>query len=193
MQEALSDCLEESERVLGILQTMMNVAEAEAGTMRLDRSHLAIAEIIEDVHSLYSYVAEDKQIELLVACDTGLVVDVDKMRMTQVVANLVDNAIKYSPSGSCVKLSGKSEDDTICISVEDEGMGISDSELPRIWERMYRGDRSRSQHGLGLGLNYVKAVVEMHGGTVSVSSRLRQGAAFTVRLAPVRENLLPAG
>ena len=102
--------------------------------------------------------------------------------MRQVLANLVDNAIKHSPSGGRVELRAFREPRTLVLSVKDTGVGIPPDELPRIWDRLYRGDPSRSQRGLGLGLSLVRAVVRAHGGEIAAISALGVGSTFTVRL-----------
>jgi signal transduction histidine kinase len=102
--------------------------------------------------------------------------------MRQVFANLLDNALKYTPSGGRIKISCAEQDDRVVVQFEDNGIGISPSEQPRIWERLYRGDKSRSERGLGLGLSLVKAIVHAHQGKVSVESHANQGSKFTVEL-----------
>ncbi len=181
-RNALSDCLEESERVLARLGVMMSVAEAEAGTMRLELQSLHVLEALEDVVGLYQYVAEEAGITVSLEGDGDLVILADKTRLSQVWANLLDNAIKYGHELGSVRISFTKQEQTLLVCFCDDGMGISESETSRIWERLYRGDRSRSQQGLGLGLNYVKAVVEAHGGSVSVTSTIRKGSRFEVRL-----------
>lgn len=182
-RNGLSDCLEESERVLSMLGTMMSVAEAEAGTMRLNTEEISLKDTLDDVISLYQYVAEEEEIRLsLEMADTNILILADKTRISQVWANLIDNAIKYGRQSGKVIITVKTTGKHVAIRFYDDGMGISDSEISRIWERLYRGDRSRSKQGLGLGLNYVKAVVEAHGGKVTVSSRIREGSCFEVLL-----------
>jgi signal transduction histidine kinase len=181
-RNALSDCLEESERVLSMLGVMMSVAEAEAGTMRLELKAINITETLEDVIGLYQYVAEEAQITVSLAASQELIVQADKTRLSQVWANLLDNAIKYGHESGKVTIDARQQGNMAIIRFIDDGMGISESELDKIWERLYRGDRSRNKQGLGLGLNYVKAVVEAHGGTITVTSSVRQGACFTITL-----------
>ena len=182
LRDALADCLEESERVLAMLRIMMSVAEAESGTMRLERELIYLDESINDILALYTYVAEERQIRLRADLPVGLAIFADRTRIAQVWANLVDNAIKYGRDGGLVEVECHCQGGMVEILFRDDGMGIAAAEEPRIWERLYRGDRSRSQPGLGLGLNFVKAVVEAHGGRVRVDSTLHQGSCFTVSL-----------
>ena len=181
-RNALSDCLEESERVVAMLGVMMSVAEAEAGTMRLDLQPVNVFETLEDVTGLYGYVAEEAGIMISCNGDADIIVMADKTRISQVWANLLDNAIKYSRESGSVRIETEIQGDELLVSFSDDGMGISASEIDRIWERLYRGDRSRSKQGLGLGLNYVKAVVEAHHGRIQVSSTIHQGSRFEVYL-----------
>ncbi|MBU0946145.1 MAG: HAMP domain-containing histidine kinase [Proteobacteria bacterium] len=181
-RNALSDCLEESERVMSMLKVMMSVAEAEAGTMRLELEKLDLTKTLEDVIGLYQYVAEEEQITVSCAGEKGLFVHADQTRLCQVWANLLDNGIKYGHESGTVRICVEKKEKSAIVRFYDDGMGISETEINRIWDRLYRGDRSRSRQGLGLGLNYVKAVVEAHGGEVQVKSKIREGSCFIVRL-----------
>jgi signal transduction histidine kinase len=98
------------------------------------------------------------------------------------MANLVDNAVKYTPEGGSIALDGRADGDGVVIEVRDTGTGIAPADLPRVWERLYRGDASRSERGLGLGLSLVRAIVQAHGGTVSLASRVGEGTRVTVGL-----------
>ncbi len=104
------------------------------------------------------------------------------MRLEQVAANLIDNAVKYTPAGGRVTVDVHAVNGRAVLRVRDTGMGIAPAELPRIWDRLFRGDRSRTERGLGLGLSLVKAIVEAHGGSVEVASEPGHGATFTVSL-----------
>ena len=189
-RSALSDCLEESERVLSMLKIMMSVAEAEAGTMRLQRQEVDIIETLEDVMGLYQYVAEEEHISVILKKEqNSIAITADKTRISQVMANLLDNAIKYSHESGTITIKALVIEDQAVIQFYDDGMGISHTEINRIWERLYRGDRSRTKQGLGLGLNYVKAVVEAHEGTVMVSSKIKEGSCFEVRLPLMNSTL----
>jgi signal transduction histidine kinase len=106
----------------------------------------------------------------------------DPTRLRQVVANLVDNAVKYTPTGGRVLLAAEARENRLFITVRDTGPGIPVEEQEKIWQRLYRGDHSRSQRGLGLGLAMVKALVEAHGGLATVANQPAGGAVFTVEL-----------
>jgi signal transduction histidine kinase len=181
-REALADCVEESDRVLVMLNTLMDISEAESGTMPLRREPVPLADIVGRAVDLYREVAEAKGVSLVARTAADAVVNADRVRMEQVAANLIDNAIKYTPSGGRVTVDAAQEEGRAVLRVSDTGAGIPADELPRIWERLFRGDASRTERGLGLGLSLVKAIVEAHGGTVAVESEVGRGTTFTVAL-----------
>jgi signal transduction histidine kinase len=185
--EALADCVEEADRVLTMLTALMDITEAESGVMQLKREPTAMAELLANVIDVYQLVAEEKRISISVNVESPCTATVDSVRMRQVFGNLLDNALKYTADGGAVTVTCRSEESRaeasrVVVQFCDTGMGISAEEQPRIWERLYRGDKSRSQRGLGLGLSLVKAIVEAHHGTVSVHSEIGSGSEFTVTL-----------
>jgi signal transduction histidine kinase len=182
MRRALAECVEEADRVDTMLHTLMDISEAETGTMALRREPVPLADLVRQTIDLYEDAAEAQGLTLTGDVAEGLVVSVDRTRLRQVLANLVDNAVKYTPAGGRVHLQGGAAGDSAVVTVEDSGPGIPADELPRIWERLYRGDRSRTTRGLGLGLSLVKAIVEAHGGAVGASSTPGAGTRFEVRL-----------
>ena len=186
-REALADCLEESERVLSMLNTLMDITEAEAGMMKLQREPADLCQLAREVVELYEYVAEEKKITVRTELPQPCEAPVDRTRMRQVFANLLDNAIKYTPAGGSVTISVRDEPGRAVVNFRDMGIGILVEEQDKIWSRLYRGDKSRSQRGLGLGLSLVKAVVEAHGGKATVSSQVNQGAEFTISLPKQRQ------
>jgi hypothetical protein len=181
-REALADCVEESERVLQLLNALLDVTEAEAGLMRLQRRPTDIARMATELADAYTMTAEEKAIALRVEASEPVVTEVDPVRLRQVVANLLDNAIKYTPQGGRVCVEVRKDGNVPVVQVRDSGPGVPVEEQAKVWTRLYRGDRSRGQRGLGLGLSVVKAVVEAHGGSVSVSDIPGGGALFEVRL-----------
>jgi signal transduction histidine kinase len=203
-RDALVDCVEESDRVLVMLNTLMDISEAESGAMPLTRERLRLAEIVARAVELYRDVAEAKGVTLHVGAERlepgaaeraperlaagedgeapALSVFADRVRLEQVAANLLDNALKYTPEGGDVFVDVGRDGDRATLIVRDTGIGIPEDELPRIWDRLFRGDASRTERGLGLGLSLVKAVVEAHGGSVTVRSQPGRGSTFVVSL-----------
>jgi signal transduction histidine kinase len=181
-REALADCLEESERIMTMLNTLMDVSEAETGTMKLSLENIDLAALISEVVDLYDYVAEEKCIKLSTNAPPDLYLRGDRARLRQVLANLVDNAVKYTPIGGRIDIEAYTKGQQAVVRVKDNGIGIPIDEIPRIWDRLYRGDKSRSQRGLGLGLSLVKAVVQAHQGHVEAAPNPSGGSLFSVYL-----------
>jgi signal transduction histidine kinase len=138
--------------------------------------------LLADVVELYEDVAEAKQIAVTLEPGIDVTVNGARDRLRQVFANLLDNAIKYTPDGGSVRIGVSRDDTSAVVTVTDSGVGIPAEHLPRIWERLYRADASRSERGLGLGLSLVKAYVAAHGGTVDAVSDPGRGSIFIVRL-----------
>ena len=180
--EALADCVEESDRVLTILQTLMDVSEAEAGAMKLARAKTDISSLWTQVIELYQYVAEEKKIFIMKDFTEPCEAWIDPTRMRQVFANLLDNAIKYTPESGQVTVETRKQKNDVIVRVRDTGMGIPAGEQEKIWDRLYRGDKSRSQRGLGLGLSLVRAIVQAHGGRAEVKSQPGEGTEFTITI-----------
>ena len=181
-REALAECLEESDEILTMLTTLMDISEAETGTMKLAREPVDLVPVLADAADLYRFVAEEKAVTLSLALPPELVVVGDPHRLRQVFANLMDNAVKYTPWGGRVSIAASEQEGQAVVVVEDTGPGIPPEEMPHIWQRLYRGDKSRSQPGLGLGLSLVRAMLQAHGGTVEAASGPGAGARFTVAL-----------
>ena len=181
-REALADCLEEADRILSILNTLMDISEAETGVLQLRREPVALRALLAEVVELYEDVADARKIAVSLDPGAEVVVRGARDRLRQVFANLLDNAIKYSHEGGRVRITVASEGDSAVVAVADTGAGIAAEHLPRIWERLYRADPSRSERGLGLGLSLVKAFVTAHGGTVEARSEPGVGSTFVVRL-----------
>ncbi|SPD73950.1 Integral membrane sensor signal transduction histidine kinase [uncultured Desulfobacterium sp.] len=174
--------LEECDRLLQMVNTILDISEAETGIMKLKRTGLDVSDVMEQVADVYQYVAEDKGIVIHRQYPKGLHVSADQTRLSQAVANLLDNAVKYTPEGNHIYLDAFRNNKEIGITVKDTGRGIPPEDLPRIWDRLYRGDQSRSEKGLGLGLSLVKAVITAHKGRIEVSSEPGKGSTFIMYL-----------
>ena len=181
-RDALVLCIEESDQVLTMLRTLMDISEAESGIMRLHRSPVSLDMLANDVVDLYDHVAQEGGIALFVRHHDRVIVDGDAIRLRQAIANLVDNALKYTPRGGTVTIDIAHSDAAATLCVTDTGIGIDPGVAPRIWDRLYRAEPSRSKPGLGLGLSLVKAIITAHRGTVSVQSEIGRGSAFTIAL-----------
>jgi signal transduction histidine kinase len=184
-REALADCVEESERVLEMLNTLMDIAEAESGTMKLQKERVDLCQLVRETVDLYEYVADDRKVAVKTDLPPTCEAEVDRKRIRQVFANLLDNAIKYTPANGTVTISIQDAGNRAVTHFRDTGIGIPASEQNKIWARLYRGDKSRSERGLGLGLSLVKAVVEAHHGQVSVTSQPDAGSDFAVDLPKI--------
>jgi len=182
LRDALANCIEESDRILAMLNTLMDISEAETGAMKLEVEAVNVRELIEQVVELYADAAEEKGIMITTTVPQHLSLTADRNRMVEALANLLDNAIKYTPRGGRVEIAGSLRQQQAILTVTDTGIGIPSEDLPKIWDRLYRGDESRSQRGLGLGLSLVKAIVQAHQGSVEASSSNSHGSCFTVSL-----------
>lgn len=190
-QNGIVDALEETERVQTIIRTLMDVAQAESGLMPLHLQPTALGSLVADVVDLYEHIAEEKEIQIATEIAEPISLPLDAARMRQAFANLLDNAIKYTPSGGRVTISVQPAKTNVAIVFSDTGVGIAEADLPRIWERLYRTDRSRTEVGLGLGLSLVKAIVEAHGGSLEVKSTEGEGSQFKIVLRAVESLVRP--
>ena len=174
--------VEECDRLLGIINTMLDISEAKAGLSKLNISQVDISMIVEETCELFRPIAEDKNIRIIKRLSDNTFIWADNQKLQRVVSNLLDNALKYTPTGGTVTVIVEGDADQVMVSVNDNGMGISRDDLPHIFRRFYRGDRSRSQPGTGLGLSWARAIIEAHGGHISATSTLNERSTFTVTL-----------
>jgi signal transduction histidine kinase len=179
-REAVSDAMEETEKVLMQLDTLMDISEAETGLMRLDKKNIPLATLAQDAIALYELVAEDRGITVHLDAPPEILAFADPQRLRQALVNLIDNALKYTPRGGTVTIFAAHTSDSSILGVRDTGPGIPEEDMPRIWDRLYRGDKSRSARGLGLGLSLVKAIAEAHGGKAEVESSPSTGTTFRI-------------
>lgn len=181
-QEALQDCVEESDRILRMLHMLMDISEAETGTLQLNRREVDFSALVANVAEMYRFVAEDKGVDMTVCIAPHTLANLDPERISQALANLLDNAVKFTPAGGRVDLSLMADSEQLRIRVADTGIGIDPEDLDHIWERLYQGGKQGSGRGMGLGLSLVRAVVTAHGGRVFAQNRLEGGAVFEISL-----------
>ncbi len=174
--------IEECDRLLDMLNTTLDIAEADSGAAKLNVSRIDLAEMVLSACELFQTVAEDNRISLLTSIPENCHIQADRQRLQRVVANLLDNALKYTPAGGQVRIVLREQDARVLLTIEDTGVGISADDLPQIFERFYRCDRSRSHPGIGLGLSLALAFVRAHGGDITVTSTQGLGSVFSVVL-----------
>jgi heavy metal sensor kinase len=174
--------IEECDRLLDMINTMLMISKTESGVDKLLHEEIDLTALAQEACELFKPTAEDKGVSL--SCDVPKVSHFigDTQMIQRMISNLLDNAIKYTPSGGSVTVSIIDNDTDVVVSVKDTGGGISSNDLSRIFERFYRCDQSRSQPGIGLGLSLARAIARAHGGEITVTSNLDQGSTFTVIL-----------
>ena len=174
---------EEGERIERLVGDLLDLARFEAGGISLAQESVDVDEVFERVAERHAKTAADKQVMIVVEPrDEGLRLVGDPMRIEQAVQNLAANALKHTPPGGVVRLSARRDPARVTLLVSDNGIGIPAEHLPHVFDRFYKADRSRSQSGSGLGLSIVKAIIERHGGTVSVRSAPHVETVFEVSL-----------
>jgi len=175
--------VEESDRLVSMINTMLEIAETDAGLRPLANESVDMKEIALDVVELYSSVAQDKKIILSAnITEPQLVLSGDRSSLQRDLGNLLDNAIKFTQQGGRVTLSDQSDGQKVTVRIADNGPGIPERDLTYIFDRFFRGDQSRSTPGSGLGLSLAQSIVLAHGGSLSVSSEAGQGTKVEVSL-----------
>ncbi len=182
--ETISSALEETERLTKIVESLLAISRLDAGEARMERERFDLAELAVTTADQMRLLAEDKNVSLSCERSGSVEVEGDRARLKQVVVNLLDNAIKYTPGGGSVRLRVSSANGDASLAVEDSGIGIPADALPHLFERFYRVDQARSRQmgGAGLGLAIVKSIVTAHGGEVAVESVDGEGSRFRVEL-----------
>ena len=182
-RERLGSVLEEVERLAEIVESLFALSRLDAGEAHAEWVRFDLAELASTTAEQMSLLATDKNV--LVECQStpGVTVEGDRARLKQVIVNLLDNAIKYTPSGGRVRLSVRREDGFAVLDVADNGVGIAAEALPHVFKRFYRvdGSRSREQGGAGLGLAIVKSICTAHGAELEVVSSPGKGSCFRMR------------
>ena len=176
---------DETKRLNRLVEDLRTLSLSDAGELQLNRSKVQPGDLLEHAAAARRSEAKSKEIDLLIELEDGLpAVDIDADRMTQVLVNLLDNALRYTPAGGRINLSAKREQEGVEISVIDSGAGIPAQDLDHLFERFYRGDKSRQREegGSGLGLAIARSLVESQGGDIKAESQPGEGARFIIEL-----------
>jgi two-component system phosphate regulon sensor histidine kinase PhoR len=175
-----------AERLQAIIEDLLSLSRLEQEEGALDLPHLdtALTDVLQSAVQDCAVKAEARQMAVNVTCSPGLRARINAPLIEQAIVNLLDNAINYSKAGSTVWVEAAEEGADIILQVRDQGIGIPQQHLPRLFERFYRVDKARSREhgGTGLGLAIVKHIALVHGGRVSVSSAVGKGSTFTIYL-----------
>src|SRR5690606_31910328 len=170
-------------RLSRLIDLLLDLSRLQTGRFRIERDVVNVGELAKRVVEILAPMVQHYTFEIIEP-DEPLFVEGDELRLEQVLQNLLDNAVKYTPQGGTITVRIERQGDRVMLSVSDQGIGIPESDLPQLFTRFYRANNVDSQQisGLGLGLHVVSQVVTLHGGTVEVESTVGQGSTFTVFL-----------
>lgn len=184
VRATLESCLEEVERLNVVVQGLLEISYSESGQASMDSELCDMSQIVADVCTDMTLMAEQKHIDLRYIINNNLFVVGDKIRLHQVCLNVIENAVKYTGEGGWIKVILEENGGNIMLTVSDNGVGISQDQLPFIYDRFYRVDKARSKSipGSGLGLSIVRWIVEAHKGTIEASSGEGRGTTFIITI-----------
>jgi len=175
--------IEECDQLLSMINTMLAIAQTDSGLSHLSKTSVDIRDVIREMVDLFQPAAEDKGILIHTTLpEQSLIVTGDRTALQRVLANLLDNAIKFSDKGDAINIAVSAKPSKIILEISDTGIGIEERDLPHIFDRFYRGDKSRSTPGNGLGLSLALSIVRAHGGDIKVYSVPGKGSTFRIYL-----------
>ncbi len=177
-QAVIESSVAECDRLSAIIDSLLFLARAEAAEGQAQRAQLDAREVVEKIVAYCEAVAEDRRLEI--SCDGDGRIFADPLLLSRAVSNLVDNALRFTPDGGSIRIAIEPGASGIEITVRDSGAGIATEHLPRVFDRFYRADLSRSSEGTGLGLALVKSIMELHGGSVAIASEVGRGTSVTL-------------
>ncbi|MBB6175648.1 signal transduction histidine kinase [Anoxybacillus tengchongensis] len=180
----LSIIYEEAEHMQKLVKDLFELAKMDRHSFHIEKEPTPLCLFLKKIYEKMAPAFQAKQMALIYRCEENVTVHIDRQRFEQVMTNLLDNALKYSHEGSTVSMNVKREKKNVIIMISDEGIGIPEADLPHIFERLYRVDKSRSRigGGTGLGLAIVKEIVEAHGGSISATSEFGKGTTMLITL-----------
>ena len=189
-RDIIGSMLEEVARLTAMIDTLLTIAHADSGAIALHRTTFMLNDLVQESVAVVGVLAEDKNQTIVVAGNSQLSVSADRSFLRMAVINLLDNAVKYSPSGCTIRVSVRESERApekatfVGVAIEDEGPGIPEDKAERVFDRFYRVDegRTRNAGGAGLGLAIAKWAVEVHGGSIDVEPRSPVGSIFSIWL-----------
>ena len=186
LQEGVADTIEECDRVLVMVNSMLDISQVDAGTINFEMDLLNLSTLVADAVELFEAVAADKHLEITLAKEDNLTVKGEVGMLQRIVSNLIDNAIKFTPKGGSITIKLFADGGFVTFICEDSGIGIAEQDLPNVFNRFYRCDSSRSSSGNGLGLTICRSFIKAHGGSIKISSKKDHGTTVTFKLPKER-------
>lgn len=184
--ERLMSINEEVTRISKLVDELRNLAKYDSEKSNMEYEEIEVESFLNSIVYNYQVQALEKRITIMANLNP-MIIKVDRKKFSQVIVNLLSNGIKYTNEGGQIIIENWSNDNYYAISIQDNGLGIPESEIPHIFERFYRVDKSRNKEtgGIGVGLTIVKSIVESHGGTIEVHSQLHQGSQFIIKFPKI--------
>jgi signal transduction histidine kinase len=181
-RNTVAGTIEECDRLLDMVNTMLDISEAEAGVKKFEKEEIDVGNVVQKACELFQPIAENKGVALKTDISPPCYVSGDTQMIQRMAANLLDNSLKYTPSKGTVTVSVNRDNGRVISSFSDTGIGIAEGDLPHIFKRFYRCDQSRSKAGVGLGLSLAQAIAKAHGGDITVISNPGAGSTFNIIL-----------
>ena len=183
-KEYLDIIREETEHLTVLVKNLFDLAKMDENKFVINRKSVSLRQLIQTIEERIAPVMEEKNITLSTSCPVNIIGNIDPDRIQQVLLNILDNARKHTPDGKSISLEVTQNDREITITISDEGEGIPKEEIPYLFERLYRVEKSRSREsgGTGLGLAIAKEIIESHGGTIEIESKLGKGTKVIIHL-----------
>lgn len=187
-REVIFECLERCDFLIKVINDLFLISRFDMKKIDLNLAYLNLCEVLKDLFDFHLPMAEEKKLSFTIDRCDDIIINSDKTRIYQLISNLMDNAIKFTPENGSVAISLIKENNSAKFTIADSGIGIAESEIPNIFNRFYQVDKSRSgfRRGSGLGLNICKKIVEAHKGSIAVEKNKHGGVAFTVILPNVQ-------
>jgi len=185
LRTVLENAVEQYDRLTRIAEDLLLLARIDARENVLRLEAVSIDDLLQNAADLYAAVAEGRNIDMTCSSTAGIVMEGDSGRLLQLIGNLIDNALKNTPTGGRVVVLAEQDTNAVVVTVDDTGSGIASHHLPHVFDRFYRGDESRNRSagsGTGLGLSICKAIAELHGGDITLTGREGGGTKVRVRL-----------
>lgn len=176
------DMIEECDNLLHITNTMLDISELDSGVTKMDMDSIGLQPIISQVTEAFQPVAEDHQLQLQCQFGSAIKINGDRRKLQRTFSNIIDNAIKYTPPGGSISIQVSNGNQRAKIQIRDTGIGISEAEQPKVFQRFFRCSKSRNKPGNGLGLCFAKSVINAHGGSINLESKEGKGTTFTITL-----------